>query len=97
MRLSRDLRLARKKRQRSVNSSARLLSSDDPFNNHAACLCRTQREPIASNEKFDGIAERRAAKMHDFFAIGQSHFHQTNGDGILATDVEYAGFLTFIQ
>ena len=97
MRRGRDFRLARKKRHGSVNSSARPVSSDDLFNDHASCFCRTQREPIASYEKLNGIAERRAAKVLDFFAIGQPHLHQSNGDGILATDVEYAGFLTFIQ
>ncbi|MFT5326840.1 MAG: hypothetical protein ACI8P0_004723 [Planctomycetaceae bacterium] len=76
---------------------ARLFSSDDPFNNDPPGFCRTQRKPIASDKKLNGITERSATQMLNFLAVGQPHFHETNRDGILATDVEYAGFLTLIQ
>ena len=73
------------------------LASDDPFNNDPPGFCRTQRKPIASDKKLNGITERSATQMLNFLAVGQPHFHETNRDGILATDVEYAGFLTLIQ
>ena len=33
----------------------------------------------------------------DLLNEGQAHLHKTDRDGVLATHVEYASFLTFIQ
>ena len=35
--------------------------------------------------------------MLNFLAVSQPHFHQSNGDRVFATDIEYACFLTLIQ
>ena len=35
--------------------------------------------------------------MLNFLAVGEAHFHETHRDGILATNIEYAGFLALVQ
>lgn len=54
----------------------------------------SQRQPVAADRKFQGIAQRGRADVGDGLVIRQTHFHQTNRNGVFADDVEYAGRLS---
>ena len=73
------------------------LQSDNSFDDDSASFSRPQRQPISSDQKLDRVTKRSASKVLDYFAIGQAHLHKSYRDAVLATDVEYASFLAFIQ
>lgn len=62
---------------------------------HSAGFDDAEREAVASDFKFQRIAQRSGTERTDQLAVGQPHFQQPHGDGVVPLDIEDRRRLAF--
>ena len=55
---------------------------------HATRFALSQRNAITPDEEFNRVSQRGETEQLDLLTIGESHFEQTDGNSIVAGDIE---------